>query len=96
MNTSGERDLLLMLIEQTSKEWEENYRPEDVRLSAEKINLLLSIRALVADRGSDIDIALLRDRCPTFVSVYRAVLLRDLEELAPNGTTDEGRDPGRG
>jgi hypothetical protein len=85
--------VLLKLIEHTGREWEEHERPEDVRLNSEKIDILLSIRALVANRGADFDMHTLRDECPTFVSVYRAVMLRDIEELTSHGTVDEGRDP---
>lgn len=89
----GERDVMLMMIEHVGREWEENYRPEDIRLNREKIDILLSIRALVANSGIGISIPLLRKSCPTFVSVYRAVMLRDLEELTPYGTSYEGPDP---
>lgn len=81
----GERDVLLKFIELTGKDWEENERPEDIRLDPEKVDALLSVRSLVANPQNDLDTSTLRERCPAFCSVYREVMLRDVEELIPNG-----------
>ena len=80
MGTSGEQDLLLKLIEFVGLELEENYRPEDIRMSSEKVQILLD----VANSG----VAL--EGCPNFLNVFRAVMLRDAKELGNNGTLDEG------
>jgi hypothetical protein len=84
----GERDVLLKVIEQLGREWEEKARPEDIRLSQERIEILLNVRALVANADVDLSIELLRERCPAFLGVYRAVMLRDIEELIPDGATE--------
>jgi virulence-associated protein VagC len=81
-----ERDLLLGLIEFTGKQWEENERPEDIRLSPEKVDILLKVRALVIDPESDLTLDLLRVQAPTFVDQHRQVLMRDLQEFCPDGT----------
>lgn len=82
----GERDLLLDLIEFTGKRWEENERPEDIRLSQEKVQLLLAIRALVDDPEATLNADELRAKAPTFVDQYRQVLMRDMLETIDHGT----------
>lgn len=82
----GERDLLLGLIEFTGKNWEENERPEDIRLSPEKVNILLTVRALVTDPEATLTVDELRAKAPTFVDQYRQVLMRDLQEPTTDGT----------
>jgi hypothetical protein len=84
----GERDVLLQVLEHTAKEWEAHELPEEIRLSPDKIGVLLSVRALVANPNNDLTVETLRAQCPTFVDQYRQVLLREVEELIPSGTAD--------
>lgn len=88
MTKCGDQNVLLKLIELTGKEWEANERAEDIRLSPDKIDALLSIRALVASEDSTLTVEDLREQCPTFCSVYRQVMLRDLEEFIPHGAAN--------
>lgn len=91
MQNKSEKDLLLKLIQFVGLELEGNYRPEDVRLSSEKIDILLSVNAIVADKPGGLSLQELQINCPSFVSLYRAVMLRDIRENEPNGPFDEGR-----
>jgi len=85
MTKCGDQEVLLKLLELTGQEWEANERPEDIRLSPAKIDALLSVRALVASPTSTLTAEILRKRSPTFCTVYRQVMLRDLEEFIPDG-----------
>lgn len=87
-----ESSVFLEVLEHLGKEWEKNYRPEDVGLELKNILVLRAVNTLVTGETSEITAQLLRDRSPTFVRVYSEVMLRDIEEFIPNGVEyHEGR-----
>ena len=73
----GERELLLQLLETTAKEWKENYRPEDIRLSSDKLEVLVGVEKLIGSPGGP-DADVLRQDCPTFVDLFQQVMLRKI------------------
>jgi len=89
-NNSNKPDegLLFELIEQLGMEWGEHYRPEDIRLDMRKLNALKSINELVTRDAAAADAINLH--CPTFIRVYRQVMLRDIKEQIGNGASDQG------
>jgi hypothetical protein len=84
----NERNVLLQLMEHTAQEWEEHYRPEDIRLSEEKIDILLNVRALVANPDTGITVEMIHDQCPMFTAWHRAVLMRELQGVIPDGADE--------
>lgn len=84
MTKSGVNDVLLLLLQMIGKDWEDNARPEDIRLSSEKIDALKSVNALVAN--GTLDAGELRASSPAFVTVYQQVMLRDIEEHINHGS----------
>lgn len=53
------------------------YRPEDIRLNLELINLFVEVNRLVGEDAQKI--------APTFCEVYQAVMLRPIGEYIPHG-----------
>lgn len=68
--------VLLQALELIGKDWEENYRPEVIRLDEQKVDLLLQVRSLAEDPGGAVTFEVIRDRAPTFVDQYRLVTLK--------------------
>jgi hypothetical protein len=83
MNINGVTALTLQSLEQLAKEWEANYRPEDIRLNIDQLEILLGANRTV-HRG-ELRAEVLQAEAPTFCLFYRAVMLRDIEEPIPNG-----------
>lgn len=86
INISG--GTLLDLVEQLGAAWGDNYRPEDIRLDIGKITTLKNVNELVTRDAAVADV--IKSHCPSFIRVYRQVMLRDIKEQIGNGASDQG------
>lgn len=78
MTMTGERGLMIQALEIIGQQWEENQLPQEILLSDQNVNLILTTRELVADPGSGITAELLRSGCPTFVDQLQQATMRNL------------------
>lgn len=78
MGMNGETAVLLDALELLGTTWENDYRPEDIRLSERAVKFLLSVKKLVDDPGGLVTAALVRAKAPTFADQYQQVLMREL------------------
>ena len=90
MFNQEERKLFVDLLAQIAEDWEETYTSEALRLDYNKIDLLMRVQEMAAQPGSDVNFELLRSRAPGFCSVFRSVILREIEELTTHGSANAG------
>jgi len=88
MMTDGERNLMLGLIKQIGRDWEENDTAENIRMDEGKIDTLLAVRDYTIGPGAAFDAATLAVEAPEFCSVFEAVTLRKIEEHNTDGSAD--------
>lgn len=83
--------MLLSSGELLGREWEYRYRPEDIRLDIEMLNVLLGLNELVVT--GKVSVEILKINALTLCSIYTEVMLRQIGEPIPDDSdtrTEEG------
>lgn len=78
---------LLLSLESLGSDWEKGKLPQEILLNDRNVKLILNIRSLVANPSSGLTLQSLRSAAPTFVEQVQSAIMRDFEELSPDGAT---------
>ena len=77
--------LLFLTLEQLAIDWKEAKLPQEILLTQNNVDIIMTARALVDDPGSGLTMQRLRSEAPTFLEQAQLATMRNFEELPANG-----------